>query len=147
MRKCILDPNTGTGRALVVTAARALVAGGLPASRRRDHALACCAAPYGAQALAKSDGGFLERPVLPIGAKECKGKWCFQTSLWRDACFETIELKKSFRTGDPTLINALHELRRGHKSHPAVFQLVDETKRKLQAIDGIKPTVLYPMPR
>ena len=86
-----------------------------------------------------------ERPVLPVGLRECKGKWAFQTSCWRDARFDAVELKKSFRTGDPLLVNGLHELRRGHSSHPAVTRLVEATQRPLPPrSDGIKATVLYP---
>ena len=62
---------------------------------------------------------------------ETKGKWAFQTCCWRDARFECIELQKCYRTGDPILLNALHELRRGHASHPAVQRLVQATQRPL----------------
>ncbi|EOD23427.1 DNA helicase [Emiliania huxleyi CCMP1516] len=89
-------------------------------------------------------GGWLERVKVPVGCKETKGKWAFQTCCWRDARFECIELQKCYRTGDPILLNALHELRRGHASHPAVQRLVQATQRPLPPRgDGIKPTVLY----
>ena len=88
------------------------------------------------------------RSVLPIGLKELKGKWAFQTACWRDARFEAIELQRSYRTAEPLLINGLHELRVGYSSHPAVMALVDATRRPLPPRDdGIKPTVLYPIKR
>lgn len=93
----------------------------------------------------KEDGAPREKPVLPVGTKETKGKWAFQTACWRDAQFEAIELQKSFRTNDDVLLSALHELRWGHASHPAVQRLVQTTQRALPPrADGIKPTVLYP---
>jgi hypothetical protein len=92
-----------------------------------------------------TDGGHdRERSVLPVGLKELKGKWCFQTAAWRDACFEAVQLVRSFRTGDQLLLAGLHELRRGLASHPAVRALVGATQRALPPRgDGIQPTVLY----
>jgi ATP-dependent DNA helicase PIF1 len=91
-----------------------------------------------------SDKGNGTRSTLPVGTKECKGKWAFQTSCWRDACFEVVELKTSFRTKDEMLVAALRELRQGHATHPNVQQLVKATARQLPEQDRIKPTVLYP---
>jgi len=83
--------------------------------------------------------------VVPVGLKELKGKWCFQTATWRDAHFEAVQLQRSFRTGDEILLAALHELRVGRAAHPAVQQLVGATLRPLPPrADGIKPTTLYP---
>ena len=85
------------------------------------------------------------RSVLPVGAKELQGKWSFQTACWRDAQLEAVQLQRSFRTGDDVLIAAMHELRRGLASHPAVSELVRTTQRRLPPrADGIKPTTLYP---
>ena len=95
-----------------------------------------------------ADGSDKAKSVLPVGTRECKGKWAFQTACWRDACFECVELKKSFRTNDDMLLSALHELRWGHASHPAVQRLIGATRRPLPArTDGIKPTTLYPTKR
>jgi ATP-dependent DNA helicase PIF1 len=101
-------------------------------------------ADYQARNNQKDDG---TRSTLPVGTRECKGKWAFQTSCWRDACFEVVELEQSFRTKSKLLIKALHELRRGHATHPTVRQLVDATQRQLPELGGIKPTVLYPIKR
>lgn len=96
----------------------------------------------------KDNGQERDKPVLPVGTRETKGRWAFQTACWRDAHFECIALQKSFRTNDDVLLSALHELRWGHASHPAVQQLVHTTQRALPPrADGIKPTVLYPHKR
>jgi ATP-dependent DNA helicase PIF1 len=80
---------------------------------------------------------------LPYGIKECTGKYGFQSACWRELDIQTVELKHVHRTRDTLLLTALDDMRAGDGNTRSIQQLVAATRRTLEPIDGVRPTVLY----
>ena len=85
-----------------------------------------------------ADGG-----SVPFGIRETSGTYAFQSFCWKSLDLQTVQLTHVHRTRDSILLNALDDIRRGNGDTPAVKELVNATKRKLQLIGEVRPTVLY----
>ena len=91
---------------------------------------------------ADSAVGTTDLPV-PYRIRECNGKYAFQSACWRGLGLQTVQLKHVHRTRDVVLLNGLDDMRAGNGNTLAIKELVAATKRELQPIDGVRPTVLY----
>lgn len=81
---------------------------------------------------------------LPPVSKDFKAKYCFEMSAWGEVINKTILLTTVFRQkGDNELIDMLNALRFGRLDNETT-QKFYALSRKVEYLDGIEPTELYP---
>jgi len=92
-------------------------------------------------------GDFFQLPPVVPGTDikrwpDLKEPFCFQSPLWKEAGFESIELTKNWRQNDSTLLQVLSECRTGKLSAQSVAVL----HKRIRAFtgDGIKSLRLCP---
>ncbi|GMH76258.1 hypothetical protein TL16_g07016 [Triparma laevis f. inornata] len=74
----------------------------------------------------------------------------FEGTMWTDANFEMVELKKSYRQPEPMFLNALNDIRMGFGDTSNVRWLVEKCSVRSGGAGGgggdevVKPTKLYP---
>lgn len=81
--------------------------------------------------------------TTPFGLDECSGRHAFQTAFWRTTNPRLAHLRGAHRTTDDVLLAALADMRVGLGDTPAVQELVAATSRKLEAVEGVLPTLLF----
>lgn len=85
-----------------------------------------------------------QKPFVPFGFKETKGKLVLQTLAWRRAKLVTVKLQRCFRTDSDVLLAGCSAMREGKNTGPEIDALVRATRRALPPKDGIVPTTLMP---
>jgi ATP-dependent DNA helicase PIF1 len=86
-------------------------------------------------------GDFYQLP--PVAKDSARAVFAFESSAWREARPEVVELTEVFRQADPAHVSLLHRVRVG-QADGEVAAAIERCRRPLRADDGVLPTTLYP---
>jgi len=102
--------------------------------------------PFGGIQLLFS-GDFYQLPPVSKHKEDASGKFCFESSLWKQTFSRVIQLTQVFRQKDPQFMKLLRQVRRGGISKQT-YELLKSRKidslDEIPLVNGVKPPIILP---